>query len=201
MLRRLTKMLGVVVLSTAALYAVPLFVPDTTGVTAQVLVPTGQGGNVAAYLFDIRGNVLGNVIDVPGFVTIGPMGIGDHFGANPPPAIGNLSLLLLNTAFTEGSLATFDPANTSTFAGNQWNFYGNAVPFSSLTDPALQSFIGVIQAQFQLAGAPVDIAEGTLFTYDLQYLAGSSTGAVPEPATMILAGIGIAVFSLARRRN
>lgn len=178
--------------------AAPVFVPDTAGVVGRVFVPVGELGNVAAYAFDLRGNVAGAALDFPSFTGLGPMIVGDNLGG-PPPALGNLSLAFLNLAFTEGLVATFNPAGTSTFAGTQWEFFGTATLLTPLTDPALVQFnSNFLFARFQLTAVDL-LAAGTLYTYGLDFFAAPDVVAVPEPLSVLLGGAGLLAVGLLRR--
>lgn len=190
---RTSALAGLALLTATLAGAAPVLTP--TAPNSLFLTVLSDDSNSAILGYDLRGT-LGGTVDALGtvYITDGvPLGF-------PAPSIGNIFMILINSALNEYGVLTF---GIPTIGGSGIQSVATFAPFTGITDPALLAFSSSAPLLFDFsfssrsAGPPI----GNLTTTLSQWQVVSATGTVPEPGSLALMGIGIACVGIRVRRS
>ena len=190
---RTSALAGLAFLTATLAGAAPVLTPTTPN--SLFLTVLSDDSNSAILGYDLRGT-LGGTVNALGtvYVTDGtPLGF-------PTPPIGNIFMILINSALNEYGVLTFA---IPTIGGSGLQSVATFGPFTAVTDPALSALSSTAPLVFDFsflsrqAGPPVGPQTTTLS----QWQVVSATGSVPEPGSLVLMGLGVACVGLRARRN
>jgi hypothetical protein len=109
----------------------------------------------------------------------------------------NHAWAVLDITFTELGYLIFDPG-TETINGTVLTVLADFVPTTPLTDPGMVALVGQHLATFNLFQAvPFGNSVVALYSFDSLVKVADE---VPEPATVLLSGLGLGVLALVRTR-
>jgi hypothetical protein len=150
---------------------------------------------------DVRGLVNLNVSD--GGSLVGPVVLADQTGGTDPGfttlAFGNALVIGINAAFDQFSAVTFDFA-TIVSGATTADVTATGAPIATVTDPALTGTLGPMVFTFALQSV-TPVGADVVATYTLSGVASGAVAATPEPATLAIAGLGLAVLGVVRWRR